>query len=417
MPPLTDTDRRAYEANIWKSYAYQFLIAFQLWWPIWVIYLTDYRGFSLTQVSGLEGLFWLVIVLSEVPTGAVADRYGRKLSLILGGAFWGGSVLVFGVASSYLVVLLSYVAWGFGLTFTSGADAALRFESLKALGREHEYSRVAGISWGLGSLGAVAGMLIGAPIASATNLAVPILMSAGIGFLSMIVAFSFKEPNLDDGEVRLDYRKLIGESARTAWRSTAVRTMLFLAAVLLASANAVIVFSQPFLEQHDVSVGLFGIVQAPMRVGGIVGAIAAYRIGSLLGLRATLIASAVLLAGSYALLGGWSSVFAFGVTAVIFLLFNMLHPLIENYLNHRIPNAQRATILSFKQLLTSIVIASIQPVQGVIADYVSLEAMFWSTAAFVAATTPLFLLFWLRADGNEEASPLPDPELEATPAG
>jgi predicted MFS family arabinose efflux permease len=193
--------------------------------------------------------------------------------------------------------------------------------------------------------------------------------------------------------------------------------MIFVSAVLLASANAVVVFSQPFLEQHDVSVGLFGVVQAPMRVGGIIGAIAAYRIGSLLGLRTTLIASAVLIAASYALLGGWSSVFAFGATAVIFFLFNMLHPLIENYVNHRIPNAQRATILSFKQLMTSLVIASIQPLQGVIADYASLEAMFWSTAAFVGVTAPLFLAFWLRADSNDGPAPLPDPELEATPAG
>jgi predicted MFS family arabinose efflux permease len=246
---------------------------------------------------------------------------------------------------------------------------------------------------------------------------VPILLSAGTAVITLGVTLSFKEPELEDGEVRLDYHKLIGESARTAWRSTAVRTMLFASAVLLAGSNAVILFSQPFLEHHDVSVGLFGFVQAPMRMAGIVGAIAAYRIGSLLGLRQTLIATAVLMAASYALLGGWASVFAFGATAVVFFLFNMLHPLVESYLNHRIPNAQRATILSFRQLLTSIVIASVQPVQGVIADNVSLEAMFWTTAAFVGVTAPLFLAFWLRADGKEPAPPLPERELEATPAG
>ena len=417
MRALSETDRRAYQANIWKSYAFSFLYSFQLWWPIWVIYLTGYRGFSLTQVSVLEALFWVVIVLSEVPTGAIADRYGRKTSLILGAAFWSVSVLVFGVATNFWIVLLSYVTWGLGLTFVSGAEAALRFESLKALGREHEYSRVAGVTWGLGSLGAVAGMLAGAPIAAATNLAVPVLLSAAVGFLTLGVTLSFKEPDLEDGEVRLDYRELIGESARTAWRSTTVRTMLFASAVLLASTNAVILFSQPFLEHHDVPVGLFGVVQAPMRVAGIVGAIAAYRIGSLLGLRPTLIATAVLLAASYALLGGWASVFAFGATAVVFFLLNMLHPLVESYLNHRIPNAQRATILSFRQLLTSIVIASVQPVQGVIADNVSLETMFWATAAFVGVMAPLFLAFWLRADGKETTPPLPERELEATPAG
>ena len=63
MTTLSERDRRAYEANIWKTYVFQFLFSFQLWWPIWVLYLTDYRRFSLTQVSGLEALFWMVIVL------------------------------------------------------------------------------------------------------------------------------------------------------------------------------------------------------------------------------------------------------------------------------------------------------------------------------------------------------------------
>src|SRR3990170_7025330 len=147
--------RDDYEANIWKTYVFQFLFSFQLWWPIWVLYLTDYRGFSLTQVSGLEALFWMVIVLSEVPTGAVADRYGRKLSLLLGAACTTAAVAVFGLADSYLIVLLSYVAWAFGLTFQSGADSALTFQSLRAVGREHEYPRVAGIGFGIFSLGAL----------------------------------------------------------------------------------------------------------------------------------------------------------------------------------------------------------------------------------------------------------------------
>src|SRR3989337_1343994 len=111
MSTLTTADRRAYQANGWKSYLFGFLHSFQLWWPIWVIYLTDYRHFSLTQVSGLEALFWVVIVLSAAGTTT--------------------AVLVFGVAADYWVVLVSYVAWGFGLTFQSGADAAIVYESLK----------------------------------------------------------------------------------------------------------------------------------------------------------------------------------------------------------------------------------------------------------------------------------------------
>ena len=402
MPSLSEHDRRAYEANIWKTYSFQLLNSFQLWWPIWVIYLTDMRRFTLTQVSGLEALFWVVIVLAEVPTGAVADRLGRKVSLMMGAACVTVAVLVFGVATNYWIVLLSYVAWAFGLTFQSGADAALVFESLRAVGRERDYPRVAGIGWGIFSFGTLAGMLIGAPLAAATNLALPVQISAVIAFLALVVAATYREPPLIEGEERLGYRRLMIESARTAWRQPSVRTMLVLSALLIGGTNAAGIFAQPFLNHHDVPLRLFGVAQAPMRVAGIIGAVAAYWIVARFGLRATLIVAPVIMVTSYAVLGVWDSVYAFGATTTIILTTNLLLPVVTDYVNRRIPNNQRATILSFRQLLTSIMVAAFQPGLGVIADHVSLRAVFIASAAFLAVTVPGALFLWLVADAREE---------------
>jgi hypothetical protein len=49
-------------------------------------------------------------------------------------------------------------------------------------------------------------------------------------------------------------------------------------------------------------------------------------------------------------------------------------------------------------------IASFQPGLGVIADHVSLEAVFWASAAFVGATVPVALVLWFAADARERAS-------------
>lgn len=415
MNALTAADRRGYEANIWKSYLFQFLSSFQLFWPIWVLYLTDYRKFTLTQVSGLEALFWLVVVITEVPTGAIADRFGRKTSLLASAACTTVAILVFGAASNYWIVLVSYIAWGFGLTFASGADSALLYESLKALGREHEYQRVAGINFGLFSAGALGGLLVGAPVAAATNLAFPILLGSGIMFVALLVVFTFKEPAIDHGEPRLDYRRLISESARTAWRLPSVRWMIICAGLLLATQNASFVFAQPFLDRHDVPVQLFGFVQAPMRAMGIFGSLLAVRATASFGFRGTLVGCAVLLVVSYALLGGWHSVYAFAGIGIITLSFSMTQPIVVDYLNKRIPSNQRATILSFRNLLTSIGIVALQPGLGVIADHVSLTAVFWTSAVVVAVFVPPVLYMWLRADAEESAARAP-PEVEPAAA-
>ena len=71
---LSPADRRAYEANLRRAYLYQFFMNFQFWWPIWVVYLQDERGLSLTQITALDSVFWLIIVVAQVPAGAVADR-------------------------------------------------------------------------------------------------------------------------------------------------------------------------------------------------------------------------------------------------------------------------------------------------------------------------------------------------------
>jgi predicted MFS family arabinose efflux permease len=331
--------------------------------------------------------------------------------MMLGGAFTTAAILVFGIAANYWVVLISYVAWGVGLTFSSGADAALMFDSLKAVGREQDYERVAGVSWGLFSLGTLAGLLAGAPLAAVTNLSFPVVVSAAICALTVVVAASFAEPPIPREGEQPGYRELIVESGRTIWRSPPVRSMLVLGALLMASINATIVFSQPFLDQHDVPVRLFGIAQTPMRVGAMIGALAAYRITAGLGLRWTLVGAALLTIASYALLGGWNSVFAFGATTTILLANGVMVPATADYLNRRIPSSQRATILSARQLITSIAIAIFLPGLGAIADQVSLRAVFWASAALAGLTAPPALLLWLRADAAESV-----PTAEAEPA-
>jgi MFS-type transporter involved in bile tolerance (Atg22 family) len=143
----------------------------------------------------------------------------------------------------------------------------------------------------------------------------------------------------------------------------------------------------------------------------MIGALAAYRLTAGLGMRWTLAGAALLTISSYALLGGWNSVFAFGATTTILLANGVIVPATTDYLNQRIPSAQRATILSARQLLTSLTIAIFLPGLGAIADQVSLRAVFWASAAFVGVTAPLALLLWLRADAAEEALP-----VEAEPA-
>src|SRR5262245_27004899 len=110
--------------------------------PIWVLYLRDQRGLSMTEITFLEVPLFLLIVFAEVPTGAIADRYGRRISLMLSSAILALSMYVYGVAESYALILVSNLTWGLAFTFRSGADTALLYDSLAALGREDDFQRI-----------------------------------------------------------------------------------------------------------------------------------------------------------------------------------------------------------------------------------------------------------------------------------
>jgi MFS family permease len=122
-------------------YVFQALISFQLWTPVWVVFLQE-RGLTLGQLGLLDAIAWLLIAAAEVPTGVVADTWGRKTSLLIGAAFHGISVL--GLLTDVLspVFLICYVMWGLSMTFWSGANVALVFDSLRPDGLEATFVRV-----------------------------------------------------------------------------------------------------------------------------------------------------------------------------------------------------------------------------------------------------------------------------------
>src|SRR5687767_7967431 len=112
-----------YQANIPRFYLFTGLGNFLLWMPVWVIFFRE-RGLSLSQIGVLELVSILLLAVSEVPTGAVADTFGRKASMAMGATLHGLAVL--GVLTSVLspVFVVSYCLWAISFSFLSGASEA-----------------------------------------------------------------------------------------------------------------------------------------------------------------------------------------------------------------------------------------------------------------------------------------------------
>ena len=64
------------------------------------------------------------VFVFEIPTGAFADTYGRRLSVIISFLIQGVAVVLVGAVASFWVIAIAWAIWGFGYTFQSGAFEA-----------------------------------------------------------------------------------------------------------------------------------------------------------------------------------------------------------------------------------------------------------------------------------------------------
>jgi DHA3 family tetracycline resistance protein-like MFS transporter len=66
----------------------------------------------------------VMILVTEIPTGAVADLWSRRWSVILSFGICGVAIAAGGIVDSFPLLLVVSGGWAFGSTFRSGADTA-----------------------------------------------------------------------------------------------------------------------------------------------------------------------------------------------------------------------------------------------------------------------------------------------------
>lgn len=104
-------------------YGLEFLLSMPTWVVV-AIYLVSDLGLSPFELVVMGTAMEAAVFLFEVPTGVVADTYGRKLSLVIGFLGMGTAWLLVGLVSAPWLLFALWAVWGVAYTFTSGAYQA-----------------------------------------------------------------------------------------------------------------------------------------------------------------------------------------------------------------------------------------------------------------------------------------------------
>jgi MFS family permease len=391
-----------YGGNIWRLFAAEALLSFILWVPIWVVFLQG-RGVSLTQIGVLEGVAWLITAFLEVPTGAVADRWGRKASVAMGCLLYGLAMFLILAEALSPAFLLGYALWNSSMAFVSGADVALLYETLKADGREDQAAKQSGRYAAIqqGSQGVAA--VVGAAIAT-IDITLCFTICGVAAFVAAGLAVSMKEPpHVDeDGVGRLGYWKNLQTAVGIAARRPVVRALLLLYATVLTLPLVVYyVLLQPYAIGVGLPIATLGIVVAGVQLTSVVASWLAYRATRYLALTTITAIGVGVLVAAQTILGALPSIPSIGLVLLVALVPALLGPLLLARLNDLIPSAQRATILSLSALMFELGLAGAMPLLLTSADRLGAPtAIGISTAIFALTAVPLLVL-WRVAERRQ----------------
>ncbi len=253
--------------NLWRYTAFQATVFTPLFVPVIVIFWQN-NGLDMLQVYLLQGIFAVAVVLLEVPTGTVADRLGKRASLLAGCVIMAAGLALYGASSSFAGFLAGEVVLAVGLTLTSGADSALLYDTLKHLDRADEYSRREGAARAAQMVGiaicSVAGGFLGEVSLRATlwlSIAGPVVaFIVGLGFVE--AGGLRRGADGSPGPAPSSSAELLRGAARFVLKHRLVRWHVLFMAVLGGSATWLLWLYQPYMEWTGLPMWAFGIAFA-----------------------------------------------------------------------------------------------------------------------------------------------------------
>lgn len=379
---------RTLHNNIRTIYLMGFFHSFMVVIPVFVPLLQGY-GLSMSQVLQTQALFALTIALCEVPSGYIADIWGRRQAILLGSALNALGFFSLLWADSFLDFLLYEMILGVGFSLISGADLALLYDTEVYL-QERGLPGGAGPGKSLSRLIAVEAAAsgiagVGASILLLWSLDGVVLVQAFTGFMPLLLGLTLVE-----------VPRPTTQSSHRENAHNIVDLLLFGKPVVLWTAFAIAVFGllaiyvfwtyQKYWELQGVPLGWFGYIWAAFALTVSVSARYASALEQRLGTRKLLYLIAALpLLGllGMALGAGWLGVmFGFAIQLSRGLSMSLFY----EALNRRVPGEFRATVNSLVSLGVRAIFIVTGPVLGYALDSQGMSA---TLLALVAIFTPL----------------------------
>ena len=344
----------------------------------WVALLA-LRGFSMLEIGMLESIFHIVSSGFEIPSGVVADVFGRKKTMVL-------ASLVSFVSGLFMILSNNFWSVAFAIGFSalsynleSGTREALAYDSLKFAGQEEKYNKFAStemmlyrITSSTATLCAGFALWLGYRKAYVFDIVFS-LIAIGIA-CSLREVYMSNDENTDNTEnnnpnenkdTKIGYRlkNVITESWRFMITNKKARSSMVINAIIGAVSTLVLFFLQAKLPLAGLNDALLGPALFVMGLGAAFGAKAAGFFPKLKYKKYIIISSIGVIFAFAMVFTELPYVMILGGFAGSFF-DDFIEVRTDIILNEMIPSEQRATLISVNSFMFSIVMIVMSTLMG-----------------------------------------------------
>ena len=392
---VRDITRRYYA--MWWGYAF----AGGFLYGVYPLFLRS-RGLDQFEINSVLACYFVVMFLTDVPTGAFADAMGRRRSFVLGCMTRVAAFTLYFFAHHFLAFVAAECIDGVGTTLCNGAIDAWGVDALDAAGfagiKDRLFSRISQLT----NFGFMAAAIMGAYVAD-FNIAMPwMLGAAGYSMCAMAAAYLMREDHREKtGALRIRLGGLSGQVvARVAAglrQGFQNRTLMMLssasALTFAAWAPYWLEWPQLFNDRYGVGIWIVGWLYGLFTIARMIGAEAVVRIGIEARDRGAWMATTTFGASLLLFAGG---AVAHRPTAALIALFAMnlaagaMQPLTQSWFNEHIEAAERATLLSFNGTFSTMGGSLGLLAAGRVADAFGIPAAWEMGALILLAAAPCY---------------------------
>jgi MFS family permease len=372
---------------------------FMLTMPIIVLFFREH-GLSMKDVLILQSIYSITIVFMEIPSGYLADIWGRKNTLVLGSIIGTLGFAIYSFSFGFYGFMFANLCLGAAQSFIGGCDSAMLYDSLRSAGREKLYMKYEGTVLSIGNFAETIAAVIGGLLAE-ISLRTPFYWQTGIAFIAIPAALMLVEPTRQKLVIGSGVKHILNIVKYALFINPQLRSNILFSGIIGCATLSMAWLLQPYLEINlGFSEYQIGIMWAALNLTIGLTTLIAHKIEKHFSQKKIVIFITLSTAICYVLTGFIESVLVIPVLFFFYFTRGIATPVLKDYVNRMCDPEMRATVLSVRNFAIRILFAGCGPLLGWYADiYTINQAMILSgiIVLFLGLVSGIILILSIKA--------------------